>query len=474
MSPSSQLLPLNFTVEVLANKVYNPPTLLAPEIFDGLEDEPLLFIGLDILEGDTRNSPPVEVIVSVKVSHGELIFGVVAAEVVQFIQEDKDFVSFRASSIPQAKLIINEMSYLGDSDWSGEDVLELSANNAGNEGLGGSDDTWTIFSSSKILIHPINDPPSISIPTWTIETFQGQQTPVNNIFIQDADDLVISVRLEAVHGFLSFAMPIPEEVSLTEYRSYKNGSSLVLDGSIAVINQLLLDGLMYSSEGNYLGIDWIRVSAMTGKRIQQEGDGLENDDSEQHFIRVLVHGMNDPLTISFGNMSIIATTEDESVTFGDWLEINYSETALQHGDPFLALNVSAVYGSVTFPHNIIISGLHVLKRDSLNIMKEVEGGWWAALGPLSSLNDAKDFLAYIGSANWSGNDTISTCLTTSEDFESQATISVIVTPVNDCPIISKPALSFLHVSSMRYIYCILTIYLTITKTVKISVTAVQF
>ncbi len=445
--PSSQLLPLNFTMEVLVNTVRNPPTLLAPEKFEGLEDEPLLLIGLDILEADTGN-PHVEVEMSIRVSHGELTLGA-AAEVAQFIQEDRGFVSFRVSSIPQAKLIIGEISYLGGSDWSGEDVLELNANCTGNEELGG-DAAWTAFTSSKIIIHPVNDPPRIMIPTSTIEMFGGQLTPVRNVSIKDVDDLVISVKLEAVHGSLSFAMPIPEEISFSEDDFDKN-ESLVLDGHNTVINQLL-ESLVYSSNRFFLGIDWIRISAINGKRIPQEGDGLENE--SEHFIRILVHGRNDPPIISFesissqGNSSIIAM-EDEAVTFGDWLEINYHEPALTHEQTFLTLNVSAVHGSVAFPHNVTISGLHVLKRDPLNVMKEVEGGWWAALGPLSSLTDAKGFLIYYGAADWSGNDTITACLTTSEGIEAKATISVIVTPANDCPIIGKPALPFLHVS-MRY------------------------
>ncbi len=453
--PSSQHLPLNFTIEVVEDKVYNPPVLLAPETFEGLENEPLLFTGLDILEGDARNSLPVEVIVRVKVTHGELTLGVMAAEVVQFIQEDKDFASFRANSISQAKLIVHEISYLGNSGWSGEDALEWSVNSIGNKELGGSDEEWKLFSSSRIVIHPMNGPPSIEILNWTIETFQGQQTPVKSTFIQGVDDLVMSVKLEAAHGFLSFAIPIPEDALLTEYSSYESGSSLVLNGSITVINQLLSDSLMYSSKDNYLGIDWIRVSAITVRITEQGERGSENDESEQHFIRVLVHGINDPLAMSFGNMSTISTAEDESVTFGGCLEISYNETALQTDDPFLTLNVSTVYGSVTFPPNIIISSLHVLKRDPHNILKEGEGGWWAALGPLSSLNDAKDFLAYCGPADWSGNDTITVCLTTSKGLESKATISVNVVPVNDYPVISKPVLPFLHVSNMITIYIVI-------------------
>ncbi len=212
--PSSQLLPLNFTIEILVSSIYSPPTLLAPESFEGLEDEPLLLIGLDILETDLRYSLPINIDVSVKVSHGELTLGTVAAEVAQFIQEDRGFVNFRASSISQAKLIIGEISYLGDSDWSGEDSLELSANSTVNEEEldSGSNAAWTAFTSSKIIIHPVNDPPIIMIPTRTIEVFEGEQTYVGNISIKDVDDTVVSVKLEALHGSLSFDTLIPEEI----------------------------------------------------------------------------------------------------------------------------------------------------------------------------------------------------------------------------------------------------------------------
>ncbi len=227
-----------------------------------------------------------------------------------------------------------------------------------------------------------------------------------------------------------------------------------MDGTITGINQLL-ESLVYNSKRSYFGIDWIHISAINGKRTQQEEDEIMN--GSDVFIRILVHGMNGPPTVSFesstsgqGNSTIIVM-EDEVVTFGDYLHINDSAvmSALQHGEPFLTLNVSAMYGSVAFPHNVIISGLRVLKRDPLNVMKEIEGGWWAAVGPTSSLNDAKGFLTYYGAEDWSGNDTITACLTTSEGLEAKDTISVIVTPVNDYPIIGKPALSLLHVSTMR-------------------------
>ncbi len=152
------------------------------------------------------------------------------------------------------------LQYRAQANYSGSDVLTVTANDLGNMGSGGAKtDTKQVV----IAVTAVNDAPTVAVP-GSQAVAAGQELFITGIAVADVDAGAadIQVQLEVSHGILAVRTDVPGGLSAANVQGNGTGS-VVLTGTVAEINATLAasQGLKYVSEAGYAGADDLTVTA---------------------------------------------------------------------------------------------------------------------------------------------------------------------------------------------------------------------
>ncbi len=111
--------------------------------------------------------------------------------------------------------------------------------------------------TASISVTAIDDAPVVHSPTGAATAPQGVPVTITGLSVSDVDaySLPISVTLSVAHGTISLA----NTAGLTFTDSDGSDGTLAFTGSQQAIDTALASGVVYTSNGNYLGSDAINV-----------------------------------------------------------------------------------------------------------------------------------------------------------------------------------------------------------------------
>jgi len=175
---------------------------------------------------------------------------------------------------------LGTLSYSGDLNFNGSDRLNISVNDGGSAGSGGSlSDSGVV----AIEVRPVNDAPVLIVP-GILAVNEDVVVGVNGVKITDVDAGItpLSVTLSANNGMLSLG-----SVSGLTFAtgSSASGASITFSGQLADVNAALA-ALSYRGNANFFGSDSITVTVS-----DQGGGGAPLSDSR--VIAVDVSPIND-------------------------------------------------------------------------------------------------------------------------------------------------------------------------------------
>lgn len=176
----------------------------------------------------------------------------------------KSKVTFKGK-IPDINTALKSLSYLGNSNFNGEEILTITTNDLGNTGLDGPlSDTDTV----KITVNPVNDPPQIKDvpPTQNVtadRVFVFSTANGNPIQVEDEDvndnrgTKKLKVTLSVDEGILK----LPDVTDIAVISGSNNSKIFTIEASLEAVNQAL-DGLTYQvTNQNFNGTATLTVEA---------------------------------------------------------------------------------------------------------------------------------------------------------------------------------------------------------------------
>ncbi|NTV71319.1 MAG: type I secretion C-terminal target domain-containing protein, partial [Azonexaceae bacterium] len=246
---------------------------------------------------------------------------------------------------------------------------------------GGVTETATV----SVVVNPINDAPVNTVP-GAQAVVEDTAKAITGVSVADVDGGNLTTTVSVLHGTLSVTTGTGATIGA-------NGTgSVTLSGTAAQINAALA-GLTYSNTGDYNGVDSLTVITSDGSLSDSDTVGIS--------VSAVVDIANDSITTSEDTLINIAVNANDSFENAGHLITAINGTAISVGG-----SVAVANGTVT------------LKAD----------------GTL-------DFMPVANYNNTAATPTTFTYTVTSGGRTETATVSVVVNPVNDSPVVGNASLS---------------------------------
>lgn len=401
----------NKSISVTVSAVNDAPSLTVPGAQSVNEDTNLVISGISASDVDIGTSPAQ---VTLSASNGILTLSSTAGLSFTSGASGTSSMVF-TGTLTNANTALNNLTYRGNSNFSGTDTVSLTLSDQGGNGSGGAkSDSKTI----SITVSPVNDAPVITVP-GAQSASEDTNLVIAGISVSDVDigTSPAQATLSASSGILTLS-----STTGLSFSSGANGtSSMVFTGTLTNVNTAL-NNLTYKGNTNFSGSDTISLMVS-----DQGGNGSGGALSDSKTIAVTVSAVNDaPVVTVPGAQSV---NEDTSLTIAG---ISASDVDIVTSPAQVTL--SASNGIVTLSSTSGLSFTSGANGTSTMVFT----------GTLANANTALNNLAYKGNSNFSGTDTVS--LTVSDQGgngsggakSDSKTISVTVLPVNDAPVVTVP------------------------------------
>ncbi|RYG70177.1 hypothetical protein EON64_00865, partial [archaeon] len=255
----------------------------------------------------------------------------------------------------------------------------------------------------------------------------------NSSSISSDDSNVAMVALEATSGFLS--VPRLVEMGVSEYQvaSYRNYDSVVLNGTIAMINTILAQ-LKFSQTGLTEGSVHILYKSASGSLSKTVAVSLAPESTLRATLEV--------------NYELIELLEDSTLALAEVVDVNFNHHAVDTSVSFSML-LSADVGSFQYSSSLLDAS-RVQFVSMGNVLRFVANSSRTVQAVLKGI-------FYVPLSDYTGSTQIALALMThkadSATFTDTKMITVLVTPEDDLPTISINASykSDLHHSSSSYV-----------------------
>ena len=294
---------------------------------------------------------------------------------------------------------LGNLTYSPDANWNGSDSFDWN----GSDGSAYASASATV----EITVTAVNDAPVNSVPgAQTVDEDTDLSIEGLSISDLDAGSNDVQTTLAVGQGVVTVTTDLSGGAPAGDITG--NGTaSVVVNGTLSEINTTLGDGITYRGALNYHGPDSL---TMTTNDQGHGGDGGPLSDTDT--VDITVDSVPDaPVVEDFGK----STNEDTPVSFAASSDF---ETHFSDGDND---SISAVRIDSLPAHGTLqLSGSDVTAHQEI---------------PAGELNN----LAYIPDANWNGADSFDwNAYDGSLYAESNATITISVSAVNDGPIQTVP------------------------------------
>ncbi len=364
------------TIAVTVNAVNKPPVITVPTAQSVNEDTSLSLAGISISDVDAGGGNET---VSLSAVNGVLSFGATAGLTFLTGTGAKDRNVTISGTLALINAALNSLTYQGDRDFNGSDVIIVSVNDNGNTGNGVAlSDTKSLF----VTVTPVNDAPLLSVPAAQVAN-ENTTVYVTGISIGDVDagSGAIAVSLAATNGKLSLGSTTG--LSFTSGNGSPN-ASLIFSGTLAAINSAL-STLLYQGNANFSGADSISINVNDNGNT---GFGIPLSDSKT--IAVTVLGVNQAPVIQVPLAP--STTANTNLTI---VGVSISDPDAAGGNE--TVTIAAANGVLSLPSN---TGLTFLQGtgDQNNRL--------TFRGTLAAINTAIGNLVYRSYPGFIGFDTI--------------------------------------------------------------------
>ena len=342
------------------------------------------------------------------------------------VDPDDDLLSLRVSEVPDllkgSVLLANGNAVAVGQKLSLSDLQGLSfvptadANGAAGRFSYTADDGWCQPSSQTIelQITPVNDGPVITAPSALSLAEDTTLSFLSGLQIQDVDsgELPLQATLSVSQGKLRLGAATSGQ------------RSLVLTGSLSELNASLAQ-LHYQPDADYTGADALTIT------VNDQGNtGAGGALSDSVTVDLTITPVNDAPVLT--GPTLITLPEDASQPI-----VGLQVVDIDAGDLDISVRLSVGEGT-----------LRLTQQDGITVQAGSVNGAseWIFQGTVAAINIALSSLSYQGAADYAGADTL---LFEVNDLGNTGaggplsalhTVALEITPVNDAPVLSGPAL----------------------------------
>ena len=440
------------TVDITVNAVNDAPVNNIPGAQTVDEDTNLVFntttnnnttnnnrITIGDIDFDSNiNEQPFtdKVQVTLGVTQGKLTLGS-NNNLLELTGDGTNSLSFKGT-VADINAALENLGYLSNTNYNGNDTLIITTNDLGNSGQGGS---LLDIDEIAITINPINDPPinaDVPLAQTVDEDTQLVFNTANNNLISisdiDVDDRLNFDPVDEVQVTLSVKKGTVTLNSTTDLAVENNNSdAVIVKGKVEDINTAL-NGLSYLGNQDFNGTDTLTIEVNdlnNGAARGQLFSRAEVDISVNAINDAPVNTIPEPQTVDEDTQLLFNTANNNRISIGD-VDLN-PDTNEQ---PF----TDKVKTTLTVEKGTINLG-------SIENLSELTGNGTSSLsfkGKVADINVALDNLAYLGNTNYNGDDTLTI---TTDDLGNSGqgeavpdtdAIAIKVNPINDAPVNSVP------------------------------------
>jgi len=402
-------------IDIFVIPVDDMPVLITPsKIIAVMEDTPTLISGIQVEDVDIGQA---SLTIELECGNGQILH--TQLEFGEKTFEPMSLVSF-SGTLLEVNNFLSSISYVPKANFNGIDYIHVSI---------GSDSSDDLANRVSLVVHPINDAPTITGPT-DIFTNEDWEIRINGIVVEDSDSAnepepyLVEVSLHVEWGYLSFDSPFRHYISYS-IGSGQHDAVIVAQGPLDEIAKAL-QTLSFYPEDDWNGVTTIHL-AVNDLGNAGEGGSLE----AHHTILITVDSIND------------APTLHRPAGVGHVLRMNESEAAIfQHFEieDSDALETESMEMLVLCSHATLNFNDENVDAEEYVILSEGQG-YITYKGTVSTLNMLLRNFTYEPEPNYNGFDTLTIELLDegrSSDGPPQIItelLEIYMVPINDAPTI---------------------------------------
>ncbi|NGZ05936.1 MAG: hypothetical protein G8237_06220 [Magnetococcales bacterium] len=398
----------SLALAITVTNLNDPPTIAAPASVTATEDTP---VGLTftVADGDAGTGL---IQATLAVANGTLTLNPGSGVTVTSGSDGSAGMTL-SGTVAQINLALTNLTYLGNANYAGSEVLTLGVDDLGNTGPGGPQSASVNFS---FQVDAVNDAPQIAAPT-PVSATEDIPVPITGFVVSDVD--VASGTMEATLSALHGTLTLTTGSGVTITSGADGSGSMVFTGTLAQINAAVAT-VTYQSNAEYAGAETVTLA------VSDLGNtGSPGAQTASVPLAFTVAAVNDAPTVDAPTLS---ATEDTQL-------------------PITTLSVNDVDAGATATVEVSLSvtrgTLAITANSGVTITAGADGSATLTMqGTLSQLNTALNGMIYTPTANDSGNETLTVVVSdlgnTGPGGPQVTTVPIAftVSAVNDAPVIS--------------------------------------
>ena len=378
------------------------------------EDTLLSITGISVADVDAATGA---VKITMSVASGRLTLAQITGLTFTVGDGTSDAAMTFTGTLANVNSALARVDYLGNANYSGADVLNLSVDDQGNTGSGGAK---TDTKSVAITVAAVNDAPILTVPSAQ-SVNEDTLLSITGISIADVDAATgaVKITMSVSQGRLTLAQVTGLTFTVGDGTS---DAAMTFTGTVANVNSALAR-VDYLGNANYSGSDSLSIS------VDDQGNtGSGGAKTDTKSVAITVAAVNDA--------PVLTVPVAQSVNEDTLLSITGISVA----------DVDAATGAVKITMSVASGRLTLAQITGLTFTVG-DGTSDAAMtftGTLANVNAALARVDYLGNANYSGADVLSVSVDDQGNTGAGGaktdtkSVAITVTAANDAPILTVP------------------------------------
>ena len=402
------------SIVISVGAVNNPPQLTLPGAQSVAEDTLLSITGISVTDADAASGL---LKITMSVAQGRLTLAQVTGLTFTLGDGTSDAAMTFTGTLANINSALARVDYLGNANYSGADVLNLSVDDQGNTGSGGAK---TDTKSVAITVAAVNDAPILTVPSAQ-SVNEDTLLSITGISIADVDAAtgVVRITMSVASGRLTLAQITGLTFTVGDGTS---DAAMTFTGTLANVNAALAR-VDYLANTGYSGSDTLVLN------VDDQGNtGSGGAKTDSKSIVISVGAVNNPPQLTLPGAQSVAEDTLLSIT-------GISVTDADAASGLLKITTSVAQGRLTLAQ---VTGLAFTVGDGTSDVA------MTFTGTLANINSALARVDYLGNANYSGADTLNISVDDQGNTGAGGaktdtkSVAITVAAVNDAPILSVP------------------------------------
>ena len=402
------------SVAITVAAVNDAPVLTVPGAQVVNEDTLLSITGITVADVDAATGP---VKITMSVASGRLTLAQITGLTFTVGDGTSDAAMTFTGKVANINLALARVDYLATTGYSGSDALDISVDDQGNTGSGG---TKTDSKSIVIGVGAVNDPPQLTLP--------GAQTVAEDTLLSitgiavadvDAGGGLLKITVSVAQGRLTLAQVTGLAFTVGDGTS---DAAMTFTGTLANLNSALAR-VDYLVNANYAGADTLNVS------VDDQGNtGLGGAQTNSGSVAITVTAVNDAPVLTVPGAQSVNEDTLLSITGISVADVDAAAGAVK-------IAMSVAQGRITLAQ---VTGLTFTVGDGTS------DAAMTFTGTLANVNLALARVDYVGNANYSGADSLSISVDDQANTgvggakTDTKSVAITVAAVNDAPVLTVP------------------------------------